>query len=452
MLVSINPANGQKIAEFPELSDEELSSKLNLAAQAFSQWRISSIDTRKDLMYQLIRNLNVNKDDYAKLITTEMGKPIKQSIAEIDKCVTMAEIYTNDIERFLQDEHVNTAHKESFITFEPLGAILAVMPWNFPFWQVLRFAVPNVLLGNVCLLKHASNVQGCANELEKLFLESGFPVGVFQNLPITAAKVESVIRSPHIKAVTLTGSEAAGASVAAIAGSEIKKTVLELGGSDPFIVLADADLLPVCQNAVHARLRNAGQACTSAKRFIVVKDVVEEFTHNYANYFRNVVVGNPMDDVDVGPLASESALKEIELKVQKSVEMGAQVVVGGKRIQREGFYFEPTILTNVRKGMPVYEEEVFGPVASIIVAEDEDDAIRIANDTKYGLAASIWTKDIQKAKTLAQKIEAGSVYINAIVSSDVRMPFGGIKKSGYGRELSVYGLREFVNIKTVIVE
>lgn len=451
MLVSINPANGEKIAEYPELTEKEILHKLEIASIAAEYWGSTELIDRKRLMSNFVAILESKKNQYAQLITLEMGKPLKQSIAEIEKCILMSKIYIDEIENLIHEEKVKTDYKESYIEFEPLGPILAIMPWNYPFWQVLRFAVPNLLLGNVCLLKHSSSVQGSAIAIEKLFIEANFPEGVFQNLQISSESVEMVIRNPIAKAVTFTGSENAGSKVAAIAGSEIKKTVLELGGSDPFIVLSDADVVPVCENAVKSRLRNSGQACTSAKRFIVMEDIAEKFIQNYVNYFKSLKVGDPMEDVDVGPLASESALKDIEAQVRKSVEMGARVEVGGHRIDRPGFYFEPTVLTNVKRGMPAYDEEIFGPVSSIIIAKNEEEIIRIANDTKYGLAASIWTKDIDKAKRMARDIQAGSVYINAVVSSDPRMPFGGIKRSGYGRELSKYGLIEFVNIKTMIV-
>lgn len=451
MLISINPANGKKIAEYKPFSDKEINHALYMSEIAFELWSQSDIEHRKKLMHNLAKVLSKNKNKYAKLITEEMGKPFAQSVAEVEKCAKTAELYANNIKELIQSEIIKTENKESYVEFEPLGAILAVMPWNYPFWQVFRFAIPNLLLGNVCLLKHASNVQGSAILIEKIFEEAGFPKGVFINLRIGSEYVEKIIRDERVKAVTLTGSEIAGSKVASVAGSQIKKTVLELGGSDPFIVLSDVDLHPVCKSAVNARLRNSGQACTSAKRFIVMKDIAEEFIQNYVNYFKSLKVGNPMDDVDVGPLISKQALEEIQIQVSKSIEMGAKLEIGGKILNQDGFYFEPTILSDVKKGMPAYDEEIFGPVSSVIIAESEDDLIRIANDTKFGLASSIWTKDIEKAKLIAKKIQAGSVFINTVPTSDPRMPFGGIKKSGYGRELSKYGLREFVNIKTIVI-
>lgn len=453
MITTKNPATGEDLSTYEELTEEQIDSKITLANRAFESWRETSLDERKKLMSKVGMLLRERKKEYAELMTKEMGKPIKQSYEEIEKCAWTADYYVQAIESILSPDKITDIDEgEALITFEPIGIVLAVMPWNFPFWQVLRFAIPGLLAGNVGLLKHASSVQGCAQELEKLFLDAGFTQGVFTNLCISSSQVESVIRDASVKAVTLTGSENAGKAVAQQAASEIKKTVLELGGSDPFIVLKDADIDLVAEQAVRARLRNAGQTCTAAKRFIVVKEVYDEFISKYKTHFEKIVVGDPMDEAtEVGPLSSEQGLADIERQVKQSIELGAVVEIGGEQINRGGFYFAPTILSNVQKGMPVYEEETFGPVAAVIKADDESDAIRIANDTRFGLGATIWSKDVDHAKELVKQIDAGNVYINKTMTSDGRLPFGGVKKSGYGRELSYYGPREFMNVKSMWV-
>lgn len=453
MIKTINPATKEVLAYYEELTHQEIDKKLEKAIDAFNTWKKTTLSQRSSLMKNLAKLIRDRKNEYARLITLEMGKVLSQSAGELEKCAQTAEFYSEEIEAMLSPQHVKTEASESYVTFEPIGPVLAIMPWNFPFWQALRFAIPNVLAGNVGVLKHASLVQGCARALEELFLDAGFPKGVFQNLCISSSQVEEVIRDSRIKAITLTGSNAAGSSVAAIAGECLKKTVMELGGSDPFIVLADADLDTAAKTAVKARLRNAGQTCTSAKRFIVVKDIVEDFTKKFLDNWNLAKVGDPMDEnTDVGPLASENILNEVVRQIKDSVDMGARIIAGGKPLEAKGFYLEPTVITEVKKGMPVYDEEVFGPVAAIIVADDVDHAIAIANDSVYGLGSSIWTKDIKLAKKLIQEIEAGSVYINTMVSSHPKLPFGGIKQSGYGRELSVFGMHEFMNIKTVWIK
>lgn len=451
-LVSINPSTGQIISIRKQISDKELHDKLNTAYLAYQSWRLLGIKDRVEYVNRFIKLLEESKNEAANLITLEMGKPLRQSLGEIEKCIWMARIYSQDIFELIHDEEISTNFKKSYITFEPLGPILAIMPWNFPFWQVLRFAIPNIILGNVVLLKHSSNVQGCAEFIEMLFDKANFPQKVLQNLAISSDRVESVISSPYVKGVTLTGSDKAGSAVASIAGKEIKKTVMELGGSDPFLILSDVDVRPVCQNAVNARIRNAGQACTSPKRFIIMRDIYEDFVQTYVDFFSQLKVGDPFEeDVDVGPLSSQDALQSLHNQVLKSLEMGASLKYGGFIVNRPGFFYMPTVVTDVTKGMPLYDEEVFGPVAVFIEVNSIEEMIKVANDTQYGLAASIWTKNVDEALRIANLLEVGNVYINAVPSSDPRMPFGGVKKSGYGRELSKYGLMEFLNIKSVLI-
>ncbi|HSW99882.1 MAG TPA: NAD-dependent succinate-semialdehyde dehydrogenase [Patescibacteria group bacterium] len=450
-LKSINPANMKLVAEIEELSSEAVTTKITEAQIAFETWRQTDFATRSKLLLKVAAGLRANKDKYAAVITSEVGKTLVASLGEIEKCATCCEFYANNAEEFLSPKDIATDASESFVRFDPLGVVLAVMPWNFPFWQVIRFAAPAIMAGNVGLLKHASNVQLSAQALEDVFVEAGLPAGVFLNLAIGSAKVEAVIRDPRVKAVTLTGSEYAGSQVAKTAGEEIKKTVLELGGSDPFIVLSDADLDKAAAAAVAGRMQmNAGQSCIAAKRFIVHESIAEAFTEKLKDELAKLVVGDPVKpDTHVGPLANEQMVKDIERQVDDSVKAGAKIVAGGKRGDSNGCYYLPTILTNVTKGMPVYDEEVFGPAMPVITFKDEQQAVVIANDSPYGLGATIFTKDIAQAKRLAAQIESGSVFINNQVKSDSRLPFGGVKKSGYGRELSYFGIREFVNVKTI---
>lgn len=449
---SLNPATGLIEKTFPELSESEIKEKLAFSDSVFLDWKKTSFNERAKLFHKLADLLREQKADLAKLITIEMGKPIGSSVAEIEKCAWVCEYYADKGEVFLSPESVEIENAESYISFEPLGVILAVMPWNFPFWQVIRFAAPTIMAGNVGVLKHASNVPQCALAIETIFVEAGFPKGVFQTLLINSDKVNLVISDERIKAVTLTGSNYAGSQVAQQAGKLIKKSVLELGGSDPFIILSDANIPKACEEGVIARLQNAGQSCISAKRFIVVEDRYEEFVENYLNIWKSMTLGDPMDlNTKVGPMQSLKALEEVELQVEKSILKGAKLLIGGKRLNQQGFFYEPTILTEVKKGMPVYDEEVFGPVAAVIKVKNDEEAIFVANDTSFGLGASLWSQNIEKAKDFASKIDSGSVYINTMVKSDPRLPFGGIKASGYGRELSHYGIKEFVNVKTVMI-
>ncbi|MFA5841096.1 MAG: NAD-dependent succinate-semialdehyde dehydrogenase [Candidatus Paceibacterota bacterium] len=450
---SKNPATLEVTKSFDELSDTALEQKISNAYNFFHSWKNTSFNERAKLLHAHAKYLRAHAEDMAILASIEMGKTKKAGITEVEKCALVCDYYADNAESMLANQKIESNAKENYVSFEPLGVVLAVMPWNFPYWQVYRFIAPALMAGNVGLLKHASNVPQCAEAIEKAFLESGFPKEAFQNLFISSARVEKVIRDPRVMAVTLTGSENAGKSVASIAGSEIKKTVLELGGSDPFIVLEDADIESAAENAMIGRMQNnVGQSCIAAKRFIVLESVAEKFTKALLNYFSKLVIGDPLSlETNVGPLATEQGLLEVERQVNESVKKGAKILYGGKRIGDKGYFFEPTILSNISKGMPVYDEETFGPIAPIIVVSSIDEAINVANDTSFGLGATIFSKDIENAKKLATKIEAGNVFINGSVRSDPRVPFGGIKHSGYGRELSDYGIKEFVNIKNVYI-
>ncbi len=449
---TINPATEEVIKTYRTISEQ---SALNIAKQANSaqkKWRDLKIKDRAHYMKSLSKTLLKNKKHYAKLITTEMGKPISQSIAEIEKCSWLAEYFAENSQNFLKEEPVKTEANKSFVRFDPLGTVLCIMPWNFPFWQALRFAVPALMAGNTALLRHSNVVPECALAIEQSFKQAGFPKNIFRTVITDYDCVNSLIPSPYIQGVSLTGSTQAGSKVAQIAMQALKKCVLELGGSDPFIVLDDADLKLACQNATSSRLLNAGQSCISAKRFIIIKSKAKKFTELFVKYTKAQKIGNPMKkDTQVGPLVREEQLKTLESQVQDAVKKGAKILTGGNRLNRKGFFYEPTIITNTKPSMRVIKEEVFGPVAPIIIAKNEADAIRIANSSEYGLGASIWTRNRKKAEQLAQKIEAGVVFVNGVVRSDPRMPFGGIKRSGIGRELSYYGIKEFVNIKSVIV-
>jgi succinate-semialdehyde dehydrogenase/glutarate-semialdehyde dehydrogenase len=450
---TINPTTGAVEKTYKALTDSEVNKKLDAAVKAFKSWKKTTFEERKDFFKKVIKIIDKNKKKYAKLNTIEMGKPIAQSISELEKCIKGCEFYIANAERILADQHIPTELKYSYVRHDPLGVILAVMPWNFPYWQAMRAAVPAIMAGNTFVLKHASNVPQCAVALQEIFEEAGFPKHVFTTLLIEGAETNKVIADDRIEAVTVTGSEEAGRRIAEVAGAHLKKTVLELGGSDAFIILEDADLKMTIKNAVLARVRNTGQSCTAAKRFIVVKKIAKEFTEGFVKGFSALKVGDPLDEtVEVGPIAREDLMEQLDRQVQTSVEMGAKLLHGGKVIDRDGYFYEPTILSNVKKGMPAYDEEIFGPVASIIVVKDEKEAIRVANDTHLGLGSSLWTNDIEHARELASEIEAGNVFINKMVTSDPRLPTGGIKKSGYGRELGEHGIREFVNIKSVIVE
>ncbi len=447
---SINPYNNKTIKEYTRHSHSDLHLIIDNTYKAWLNWKQASYKYRAGIMHNAVRVLLDNKEKYAELITFEMGKVIGESITEVEKCAWVCDYYAEYSENFLRDEIIETDAKQSFVSYEPLGIVLAVMPWNFPFWQVFRFAAPALMAGNAGLLKHASNVPGCAMAIEEIFREAGLPENIFRTLLIGSNMVASVIEDKYVNAITLTGSEGAGSSVAAISGKNLKKTVLELGGSDPFVVFEDADLEETLDTALTARMINTGQSCIAAKRFIVVQDILAEFEDGIKKRMEKLQTGNPMDkSTQFGPLARMDLVDELEDQVNRSVKMGAKILLGGKRIKGKGCFFEPTILTNISADMPVFSEETFGPVLAIIMARDEEEAIRLANQSDYGLGSSLWTKDRIKGERLARKIESGAVFVNGLVKSDPRLPFGGIKKSGYGRELSHYGIKEFVNIKTI---
>jgi len=447
---SINPATGKMIREYPEHSGAEVGQIIKTVHSTWQVWKDTSFEYRSALMKKTAEVLRERKDQYARLMTMEMGKLFRESAAEIEKCASTCDYYADHAAEMLKDEVIATDAQRSFITFQSLGPIMAVMPWNFPFWQVIRFAAPAIMAGNAALLKHASNVPGCALALEEIFRTAGFPEDLFRTLMIPSSMVESMISNPAIAAVTLTGSEDAGSRVASSAGRHIKKTVLELGGADPFIVLHDADLDLAVKTAVTARMINQGQSCIAAKRFIVVKTVSQEFENALKREFGSLRTGDPMDPAtQVGPLARPDLVDEIERQVNDSVAAGARLVTGGHRPAGVGCYYEPTIVAGVTAGMPLYSQETFGPVVSLITAGDEDEAVRIANDSEFGLGGCVWTRDLVRGEQIARKIETGAMFVNGMTRSDARLPFGGIKKSGYGRELGSHGIREFVNIKTV---
>jgi succinate-semialdehyde dehydrogenase/glutarate-semialdehyde dehydrogenase len=447
---SINPYTNKLIEEFEEVSDKELFRILDHSAEVFGHWRKTSFESRKLLMKNVSRTLREKSSEYEASITTEMGKPIIESRAEVEKCAWVCEYYAENAERFLRSETIETDADLSYVNFEPLGTVLGIMPWNFPFWQVFRFAAPTLMAGNTVLLKHSSNVQICARHIENVFTESGFPSGVFRNLVIRSGRVQKIIKNDVVKAISLTGSEYAGQKVAETAGRNIKKTLLELGGSNAFVVLADADLEKAAEIGVKARMMNAGQSCIAAKRFIVVESVSEKFITLFHAEMNKIISGDPAETkTTMGPLSSESQAEEVEKQVYASIKMGAKLVAGGKRT---ACFFEPSLLTGVKPGMPVFDEEVFGPVAPVIIAKDTADAIRLANLSTFGLGVSLFTTDTEKARELVAEFDDGAVFINALVKSDPRLPFGGTKKSGFGRELAIQGIREFVNIKTVYIK
>lgn len=449
----INPATDEVIKSYEEMSSDEVNQILEKTHQAYCSWRKTNFSERSECMKKAAEILRTKKEKYAQLMTAEMGKPITQSRAEIEKCAFICDFYAEKAETFLASQEIETDAQKSFISFQPLGIVLAVMPWNFPFWQVFRFLVPTLMAGNAGVLKHASNVPGCALAIEEVIREAGFPDNVFRTLLIGSKKVSSVIEHPHVKAVTLTGSTPAGKAVASKAGSVLKKVVLELGGSDPYIILEDADLKQAVSACVTSRLINGGQSCVSAKRFIVVESLQAQFEEMFVEQMKAKKMGNPLDeDTDIGPMARQDLRDQLHDQVQQSVTDGAKLLLGGKVPDMEGAFYPPTVLTEVCEGVLSYKEELFGPVASIITAKDEEDAIVKANDTIFGLGAAVFTKDIQKGEHIAEKqLEAGCCFVNELVRSDPRLPFGGIKESGYGRELASFGIREFVNIKTVYV-
>jgi succinate-semialdehyde dehydrogenase / glutarate-semialdehyde dehydrogenase len=447
---SINPATGEVVETFEETSHEEIERTLATAQEAFLKWRALPFAARAVHMRKAADILRGRKPQYARTMTLEMGKPIVQAEAEIDKCAWVCEYYAQHAEPLLAEQPRETDASRSYVRFDPLGPVLAVMPWNFPFWQVFRFAAPALMTGNAGVLKHASNVPRCALQIEDTFRDAGFPHGLFAAVLVGSSQVGRLIADPRIAAVTLTGSEYAGSQVAERAGRELKKTVLELGGSDPFIVLADADLAAAARTAAEARLVNSGQSCIAAKRFIVVESVADQFIPRFVEELRARRMGDPTArETQVGPQARVDLRDALHRQVEESVKRGAKRLLGGAVPAGKGAFYPPTLLAAVDRGMPAFDEETFGPVAAVIRAKDDADAVRLANDSMFGLAASLWTQDRARAERLAAQIEAGSVFVNGLVKSDPRLPFGGIKRSGYGRELSEYGIREFANIKSV---
>jgi len=451
---SINPHTGQLIQEYSEHTSEEVKQIIVEVDQAFHLWKKTDFDQRSICMKKLQAKLLEKKGELADTIVSEMGKLRREAIGEVEKCSWVCGYYAENAESFLQNELIKTEATESYVSYQPQGTILAVMPWNFPFWQVFRFLVPALMAGNTGVLKHSSNVTGCALAIEQLVVEAGFPVNVFRTLVIGSQQVKAVIKNPLIKAVTLTGSTPAGRSVAAAAGEALKKSVLELGGSDPYIILEDADIEYAAKQCVTSRLINAGQSCIGAKRFIVASAVYEQFKKEFVRLMNVAKFGDPLNpETAIGPLARVDLRDELHQQVEKSREMGASVLLGGFVPEAEAPFYPPTVLEDVVPGMPAYHEELFGPVAVLFRVENDEEAIRIANDTVFGLGSGIFTSNIEKAKSMAEKgMEAGCVFINDFVKSDPRLPFGGVKESGYGRELSVIGIREFVNVKTIVVK
>ena len=452
-LKSIDPTTGAEIATYTEMTATEISQIINACHEAHLDWRETRFEHRTALLESAAELLRDRRESLSQLMTREMGKPIVQSRAEIDKCAWVCKYYAENAAEFLARQVIETDASKSFVAFEPLGVVLAVMPWNFPFWQVFRFVAPALMAGNTGVLKHASNVQGCALAIEEIFRDAGYPQDAFRTLVIGGARVESAIVHPRVKAVTLTGSTPAGQAVAAQAGAVLKKTVLELGGSDPYVILEDADIDDAVGNCVNGRLLNTGQSCIAAKRFIVPRAVLQDFEERCVALMAAKNVGDPTDDAsDLGPMARSDLREELHDQVVRSCEQGARCLLGGEIPPGPGAFYPATVLTDVRAGMPAYAEELFGPVAAIIPVEDEEEALQVANDTVFGLGAAVFTRDLERGEEIAtHRLEAGSCFVNAFVKSDPRLPFGGIKGSGYGRELGLFGIREFVNIKTVYI-
>jgi len=449
-IVSLNPATEEVLASFEPFTPDQVAAAVADADRAFQAWRGRPVAERGRSMRRLAELLRERADRYAGLITQEMGKPIAEARAEIEKCAVGCDHYAEHAMEYLADEPVKTNARRSLVAFEPLGVILAVMPWNFPFWQVVRFGAPAFMAGNAAVLKHASNVPQCALAIEEAVRDAGFPEGLLRTVLVAGGAIEPLIDDPRIRAVTLTGSSDTGSRIAERAGRALKKTVLELGGSDPFIVLRDADLDAAAKIAARARNQNTGQSCIAAKRFIAERPIAEDFERRFAKAVEDLVVGDPTDPkTQIGPLARRDLVDNLERQVDESVRMGARVLTGGERIPGRGFFYRPTVLVDVTDDMPVFKEETFGPVAAVVRVRDADEAVRVANDSQYGLGANVWTRDTALGESLARRIESGSVFINGMVASDPRLPFGGVKRSGYGRELSTFGIREFTNIQTI---
>ena len=450
MIKSINPYTNEIIEKFKQDSKSSVNKKVKLADKTFQTWSRTNFERKKTLMLQLAKELKQNKKDYALAITREMGKPITQAIAEIEKCAWVCEYYANNAKSQLQSQEIKTDASKSYVRFDPLGVIFAVMPWNYPFWQVFRFAVPSLMAGNVCLLKHSSNVMRSAENIQQAFKNAGFPEGCFQNLIIKSSKVEDVIRNKRVKAVTLTGSKPAGSSVASIAAEEIKKSVLELGGSNALVVFEDADIDKTIKACVQARFQNTGQSCIAGKRLLIHESIYLKFIESFITEVRELKSGNPEEeDTYIGVMATEELAKELEEQLKSSIDKGAKVILGGKRNKA---YFEPTVVINVNKKSPIFEEETFGPVMAVTSFKTDMEALDLVNRSKFGLGVSIFTEDLERAKAMIPQIEDGAVFINELVKSDPRLPFGGTKESGFGRELSSFGIHEFVNKKTVYIK
>ena len=451
-LISTNPATSEEIKTYPEHSLDDISNILSKALNAQENWSSLELDFRLECISHISSILKDRKREYASIMTNEMGKPIAQAKAEVDKCAWLCDYYRQYAPEFLSDRLIKTEYHKSMVTFQPIGLILGIMPWNFPFWQVFRFAIPALITGNGAILKHASNVQGCAFAIESSFLEAGFPKDIFRNISISGKNVKDVIKNKSIAAVTITGSTPAGSSVAQTAGKYLKKTVLELGGNDPYIILDDADLDNAIQACINGRILNSGQSCISAKRLIVTKSLYHDFLKKLKIQLAKMIMGDPMDNIDIGPMVSMQARDEIHDQVTRSLDSGAKLELGGEVPDLKGYFYPVTLLSNVKPGMPAFDEEIFGPVFSLIMAQDEKEAIILGNNTQFGLGAAIFTENIKKAEEIAKSsLNAGLCFVNDFVKSDPRLPFGGVKESGYGRELSSYGLMEFVNIKTVVV-
>ncbi len=454
MIKSINPATDEEIKSYQVMDEIEIAKIISLSNSDFLSWKETGFSERTLKMKRTAEILRQKRDSLGKLMTLEMGKPILQSKSEIEKCAWVCDYFADNAERFLSDEVIATEASKSFVTFRPLGVLLAVMPWNFPFWQVFRFAAPNLMAGNACILKHSSNVTGCALAIEEIFREAGFPENIFRTLIVPSKRIKEIIENKNIRAVTITGSVVAGKSVAGLAGSVLKKTVLELGGSDPYLILKDADLEQASGACVVSRLINGGQSCIAAKRFIVVEDVYKEFERLFLQKMEKRKMGNPLDTAnDLGPQARTDLRDELHEQVQRSIRLGAKLLLGGYIPDMKGSYYPPTVLADVRPGMPAYDEELFGPVAALIRVKNEEEGIRTANDSNFGLGAAVFTSDIKRGEIIAkERINSGSCFVNEFVKSDPRLPFGGINESGYGRELSAIGIKEFVNIKTVYLK
>lgn len=448
---SINPATSELIKKYEKMDDGTLESIARDASKAQESWRKRSFEERAKLLRNAAKILEDRKSEFAELMASEMGKPLPQGESESEKCAWVCNYYADNAQKFLEDEIINSDAEKSYVTFNPLGTILAIMPWNFPFWQLFRFGAPALMAGNAALLKHAPNVTGCALAIEEVLHEAGIPEELFRTVVADVEQTQKLIEHPEISAVTLTGSTRAGKAVASKAGSQLKKSVLELGGSDPYIILADADIEQAAETCVTSRLINSGQSCIAAKRYIVVEDNYDSFLEAVTDRMTLKQFGDPFDSsTDIGPMAREDLRDKLHKQVRKSVGMGAKCILGGEIPDRDGFYYPATILTKISEGMPAYEEELFGPVASIIKVKDEQEAIKVANDTQFGLGAAIFSRDVEHAEQIAAKeLEAGCCFVNEFVKSDPRLPFGGIKQSGFGRELSHFGIKEFVNVKTV---